>query len=77
MAARAYDLVALKFGGLDTDINFSLSVWRSSTQEKWIFDAGLCNIGFVTSVLHVENYHDELQKMKSMTRQEVVQDLRI
>ncbi|XP_066345754.1 AP2-like ethylene-responsive transcription factor ANT isoform X2 [Miscanthus floridulus] len=48
MAARAYDLAALKYRGLATYINFS-----------------------------VENYRDELEKMKSMTKQEFVQHLRM
>lgn len=78
MAARAYDLAALKYRGLATHINFSVSVMQKFLiHENWIFNDGLCNIGFITSVWQVENYRDELEQMKSMTKQEFVQHSRM
>ncbi|KAG8377447.1 hypothetical protein BUALT_Bualt08G0033800 [Buddleja alternifolia] len=84
-AARAYDLAALKYWGPSTHINFSVYIYIYMHLSIFIYDAlffGLCMLAAELYVgcwffcMQLENYHQELEEMKNMSRQEYVAHLR-
>ena len=71
-AARAYDLAALKYWGPSTHINFPVifnPLWDCRC-DCFMFTKSR---GFL---FQLENYQEELEEMKNMSRQEHVAHLR-
>lgn len=77
-AARAYDLAALKYWGPSTHINFPVMILVHLTYSyiyKGLFQLFLL-INVIMLLHQLENYQQELEDMKGMTRQEYVAHLR-
>lgn len=69
-AARAYDCAALKYWGVATHINFQvLNFYIQDFNKRTMWFIGLL-------LLQLENYQQQLEEMKNMTRQEYVAHLR-
>lgn len=78
-AARAYDLAALKYWGSSTHINFPVRFNRILVVDIYVIQLMPFFVPRNENAepfWQVENYHQELEDMKNMTRQEFVAHLR-
>jgi AP2-like factor, ANT lineage len=82
-AARAYDLAALKYWGASTHTNFSVMNSTPFLVLFFLYESvrsirSKCTHGSFTGcdLMQLEDYREELEEMKNMTRQEYVAHLR-